>query len=136
MNHNFRTKFSNSGHIILSGTRKRKCAPYSKHHYTWLTCLIYLLDLEQCQDILGDFYLTNAWGTNGELIYAWKKDIFPRFSQPEFFPRFKPENLLLDTARFPGYNLGSKLTYFLGLFCQVQTWQNMQVSPANTTFQV
>ena len=31
--------------------------------YTWLTCLIYLLDLEQCQDILEDIYLTEvAWG--------------------------------------------------------------------------
>ena len=39
-----------------------KCTPYSKHHYTWLKCLIYLLDLKQCQDILGDFYSTNAWG--------------------------------------------------------------------------
>ena len=32
-----------------------KCTPYSKHHYTWLKCLIYLLDLKQCQVILGDF---------------------------------------------------------------------------------
>ena len=31
--------------------------------------------------------------------------IFSRFSQPVHFSRFKPENLLLSTARFTGYNL-------------------------------
>ena len=63
--------------------------------------------------------------TIGELIYAWKKvrlisrlgsnlAFFPGslFSLPGFFPRFKPENLPLNTERFPGYNLGSKLTDF------------------------
>ena len=56
--------------------------------------------------------------------------------KPDIFPQFKPENPLLNTAIFPVSNLGSKLTYFPGLFCQVQTWQNMQVSPANITLQV
>ena len=41
--------------------------------------------------------------------------------RPDIFPRFKPENLLLKIARFPDYNLESKLLYFPGLFCQVQT---------------
>ena len=31
--------------------------------------------------------------------------IFSRFSQPVYFSRFKPDNLLLSTARFSGYNL-------------------------------
>ena len=31
--------------------------------------------------------------------------IFSRFSQPVHFSRFKPDNLLLGTARFSGYNL-------------------------------
>jgi hypothetical protein len=61
--------------------------------------------------------------SNGELIYAWKKvrlksrlgsnlnlSFFPGSDNLDFFPRFKPENLLLNTARFSGSNLGSKLT--------------------------
>ena len=32
--------------------------------------------------------------------------IFSRFSQPVHFSRFKPDNLLLSTARFSGYNPG------------------------------
>ena len=31
--------------------------------------------------------------------------IFSRFSQPAHFTRFKPDNLLLFTAKFSGYNL-------------------------------
>jgi hypothetical protein len=31
--------------------------------------------------------------------------LFCRFSQPVHFSRFKPDNLLLGTARFAGYNL-------------------------------
>ena len=44
----------------------------------------------------------------GELIYTCKMiqpGIFSRFSQPVHFSRFKPDNLLLSTAGFPGYNL-------------------------------
>ena len=44
----------------------------------------------------------------GELIYTCKMiqpGIFSRFSQPVHFSRFKPDNLLLSTARFSGYNL-------------------------------
>ena len=53
---------------------------------------------------------------HGKIQVRIKPDIFPRFSEPGIFPWFKPENLLLITARFPGSNLGSKLTYFPGLF--------------------
>jgi hypothetical protein len=42
-------------------------------------------------DIFTDMY--------GELIYTCK------MIQPGIFSRFKPDNLLLSTARFPGYNL-------------------------------
>ena len=31
--------------------------------------------------------------------------IFSRFNQPVHFSRFKPDNLLLSTARLSGYNL-------------------------------
>ena len=31
--------------------------------------------------------------------------VFSRLSQPAYFFRFKPDNLQLSTARFPGYNL-------------------------------
>ena len=31
--------------------------------------------------------------------------VFSRFSQPAHFSRFKPDDLLLSTARFTGYNL-------------------------------
>ena len=46
--------------------------------------------------------------TNGELIYTCKMiqpGIFSRFSQPVHFPRFKPDNILLSTAKFSVYNL-------------------------------
>ena len=75
----------------------------------------------------------------GELIYTWKigflaglnlqvrikPDIFSRFSQPEHFPRFKPDHLLLNRARFSGDNLCYYLTFLAGLNLQVQTWINM-----------
>ena len=53
----------------------------------------------------------------GELIYTCKMiqpGIFYRFSQPVHFSRFKPDNLLLSTARFPGLNL-EKCTGWLNL---------------------
>ena len=65
------------------------------------------------------YILTLLWGINLCLEKGQVK-IQVRI-KPGFFPRFKPEYLLLNTARFPGYNLGSKLTYFPSLFCQVQT---------------
>ena len=43
-----------------------------------------------------------------ELIYTCKMIqpvIFSRFNQPVYFSRFKPDNLLLSTARFSGNNL-------------------------------
>jgi hypothetical protein len=43
----------------------------------------------------------------GELIYTSKMiqpGVFSRFSQPVHIFRFKPDNLLLSTARFSGYN--------------------------------
>jgi hypothetical protein len=43
-----------------------------------------------------------------ELIYTCKMiqpGIVSSFSQPVYFSRFIPDNLLLSTARFPGYNL-------------------------------
>ena len=46
--------------------------------------------------------------TDGELIYTcqmFQPGIFSRFSQPVHFSRFKPDNLLLSTAIFAGYNL-------------------------------
>ena len=60
----------------------------------------------------------------GELIYAWKKvrlksrlgsnlTFSPGSVNPDFFPRFKPENLLLNTARFPCSNLGYNLTSYV-----------------------
>ena len=86
----------------------------------------------------------------GELIYACKigfladlslqvrvkPDIFYRFSQPENFSRFKPDNILLNRARFSGYNLCYSLTFLAGLNLQVQTWINMQVSPYNPILKV
>ena len=59
------------------------------------------------------------WGIN--LCLEKVQVIFQVRVKPDIFLRFKPENLLLNTARSPGYNLGYKLTYFPGLFCQVQT---------------
>ena len=53
----------------------------------------------------------------GELIYTCKlfqPGIFSRFSKPAHFSRFKPDNLLLGTARFSGYNL-EKYTGWLNL---------------------
>ena len=44
-----------------------------------------------------------------------KPDIFSRFSQPENFPRFKPDHLLLKRARFSGDNLCYNLTFLAGL---------------------
>ena len=41
-------------------------------------------------------------------------DIFSRFSQPVHFSMFKPDNLLLSTARFSCYNL-EKCTGWLNL---------------------
>jgi len=59
----------------------------------------------------------NKWGINLCLEKGQVK-IQVRI-KPDIFPRFQPENLLLNTARFPGSNLGSKLTYFPGLYGQV-----------------
>ena len=92
----------------------------------------------------------NESETLGELIYTCKirflagsnlqvriePDIFSRFSQPEHFSRFKPDHLLLNRARFAGYNLCYKLTFLAGLNLQVQTWINLQVSPDNPILQV
>ena len=53
----------------------------------------------------------------GELIYTCKmiqSGIFSRFSQPVHFSRFKPDNLLLSTSSFSGYNL-EKYTGLLNL---------------------
>ena len=85
----------------------------------------------------------------GELIYACKIEFlavsnlqvrikpafFSRFSQPGHFFRFKPVHLLLNRARFTGYNLCYYLTFLAGLNLQVQTWINMQVSPDNPILQ-
>jgi hypothetical protein len=52
--------------------------------------------------------LRQSSNTIGEIIYTCKMiqpGIFSRFSQPVLFSRFKPDNLLLSTARFSGYNL-------------------------------
>ena len=51
--------------------------------------------------------------------------IFSRFSQPVHFSRFKPDNLLLSTARFSGYNL-EKYTGWLNLE-KVPGWMILQV---------
>ena len=53
----------------------------------------------------------------GELIFTCKMiqpGIFSRFSQPLHFSTFKPDNLLLSTASFSGYNL-EKYTGWLNL---------------------
>ena len=60
-----------------------------------------------------------------------KPVIFSRFSQPAHFFRFKPDHLLLNRARFSGYNLCYNLTFLAGLNLQVQTWINIQVSADN-----
>ena len=51
--------------------------------------------------------------------------IFSRFSQPVHFSRFKPDNLLLSTARFSGYNL-EKFTGRLNLE-KMPGWITLQV---------
>ena len=53
----------------------------------------------------------------GKLIYICKMiqpGIFSKFSQPVHFSRFKPDNLLLSTTIFSGYNL-EKYTDWLNL---------------------
>ena len=69
----------------------------------------------------------------GDLIYTCKiilPGISSRFSQPVHFYNLKPDNLLLSTSRFSGYNLA----FLSGSNLQVQTWINIQVSPDNPTF--
>ena len=82
----------------------------------------------------------------GELIYTCKTVLlesrlgsnlafFSGSVNLYIFPGSKPDNLLLNTARFSGYNLGYNLTFLSGSNLQVQTWINIQVSPDNPTFQ-
>ena len=85
-----------------------------KVDWTWKKCQVgsfYRYRLIPHLPCLGDI---NSW----ELIYACKMIqqlvIFSRFSQPVHFSRFKPDNFLLSTARFSGYNL-EKCTGWLNL---------------------
>ena len=61
--------------------------------------------------------LETFFHSHGELIYSSKMiqpAIFSRLSQPVHFSRFKPDTLLLSTARFAVYNL-EKYTGWLNL---------------------
>ena len=61
------------------------------------------------KNMTGLHTLPIYWGINLYLQNdpTWHFSRFiSRFSQPVYFSRFKPDNLLLSTTKFSGYNLG------------------------------
>ena len=87
--------YSNVIHIKLS--------VYVAGSLSWLCAGGAKLVQQSCQKLNQD----RPSKMYGELIHTRKMiqpGVFSRFSQPAHFSRFKTDNLLLSTARFPGYN--------------------------------
>ena len=70
-----------------------------------LHCYYFLRLLSSEREIQQKSALFHYWRINLYLFNDPTWNCFSRFSQPVHFSRFKPDNLLLSTTRFSGYNL-------------------------------
>ena len=78
-------------------------------------CTSYILDTVGQTLPLNHLTKLNCLLGNQSIPVKWSNlPCFCRFRQPVHFSRFRPDNLLLSTARFAGYNL-EKCTGWLNL---------------------